>query len=73
MIGGGRKKLKEYLIDEKIPRQERDALPLLAVGAHILWVWGHRISEGAKVTENTQQVLHVRRLSDVSGSDSCDD
>jgi len=73
MIGGGRKKLKEYLIDEKIPRQERDALPLLAAGAHILWVWGHRISEGAKVTENTQQVLHVRRLLDVSGSDSCDD
>lgn len=66
ITGSGRKKLKEYLIDEKIPRQERDALPLLADGDHVLWIFGHRISEGVKVTENTRQVLHVRRVSDVA-------
>ena len=37
---GGKKSLKRYLIDEKIPREEREDLPLLADGDHILWVIG---------------------------------
>ena len=46
----GRKKLKDYLIDEKVPRLRRDCIPLIAQGSHILWVIGMRISEGAKVS-----------------------
>ncbi len=46
---GGRRKLKDYLIDEKIPRDLRDSLPLIAQGDHVLWVIGGRISERAKV------------------------
>ena len=45
----GRKKLKDYLIDEKVPRFQRDSLLLVAQGSHVLWVIGMRISEGAKV------------------------
>ena len=63
MANGGRKKLKEFLIDEKVPREERDRLPLLADGSHVLWVFGYRISDEVKITENTQQVLHIRRKS----------
>ena len=58
--GGGRKTLKAYMIDEKIPRQERDRIPLLAEGSHILWIVGYRISEYYKVTEATRRVLQVR-------------
>ncbi len=43
---GGRKKLKEFFIDEKIPREERDALPLLAKGSRVLWLPEHRIFHG---------------------------
>ena len=57
---GGRKKLKDYLIDCKIPRQERDKLTLLADGSHILWIVGYRISENYKVTSQTKQVLKVQ-------------
>lgn len=57
---GGRKKLKDYLIDCKIPRQERDQLTLLADGSHILWVVGYRISESYKVTSQTKQILKVQ-------------
>lgn len=57
---GGRKKLKDYLIDCKIPRQERDKLTLLADGSHILWVVGYRISENYKVTSQTKQILKVQ-------------
>ena len=46
---GGRKKLKDYMIDEKIPGRIRGKILLLAQGSHILWVVGYRISEAAKV------------------------
>lgn len=57
--GGGHKKLKKYFIDQKIPVEERDHIPLLAAGSHILWCVGGRISEGCKVTKDTDRVLVV--------------
>lgn len=57
---GGTKKLKAFFIDEKVPRQERDVLPLLADGSHIMWVIGSRISEAYKVDENTSRVLEIK-------------
>ncbi len=54
-----RKALKDYLIDEKIPKSERDSLLLLADEDHILWVIGHRISEYYKVSDRTGRVLEV--------------
>ena len=57
---GGRKKLKDYLIDCKIPRQEREKLTLLADGSHIIWIVGYRISENYKVTSQTKQILKVQ-------------
>ncbi len=56
---GGRKKLKDYMIDQKIPRQERDSIPLLAAGSEIYWVAGYRISEACKVDGDTRQVLWI--------------
>ncbi len=57
---GKKKKLKNYLIDEKIPRQERDSILLLADDVHILWAIGWRISEDVKVTEHTKRVLEIQ-------------
>jgi tRNA(Ile)-lysidine synthase len=36
----GGKKLKELLIDRKVPRGERRRLPLLARGAEVVWMHG---------------------------------
>ncbi|MDR1766755.1 MAG: tRNA lysidine(34) synthetase TilS [Lachnospiraceae bacterium] len=58
--GGGRKSVKSYLIDEKIPAPARGGIPLLADGSHVLWILGHRISEGYKITDDTAMVLQVR-------------
>ena len=60
LLSGGSKKLKDYLIDRKIPQQERDNLWLLAVGQDILWIIGDRISEKYKVTNTTRQILHIQ-------------
>ena len=56
---GGRKKLKDYLIDNKIPQKERDSLLLLAQGSEVLWVVGYRMGESAKISENTKQMIEV--------------
>lgn len=65
--GGGRKSLKSLFIDEKIPREERNCIPLLAEGSHVLWVIGGRISEYYKVTEETERILKVQ----VDGGINC--
>lgn len=57
-----RKSLKSYFVDQKIPREERDRLPILAEEDHVLWVVGYRISEYYKVTENTKRILKVQLI-----------
>lgn len=52
--------LKKYMIQEKIPKEHRDCIYVLADGAHILWVIGHRISQYYKVDENTKNILQVQ-------------
>lgn len=56
---GNKKTLKAYLINEKVPKDERDALWLIADGAHILWIVGHRISAAYKVGEKTDKILRI--------------
>lgn len=53
---GSRKKLSDYLIDEKIPSSLRDQVVLLAIGSEVLWVAGMRISEKARVTPGSAYV-----------------
>ena len=56
----GRKSLQDYLVNEKVPKDERNRVILLACGSHILWVVGKRISEYYKVTNETKKVLKVQ-------------
>lgn len=53
----GGKKLKDFMIDQKIPRQIRDQLPLVVAGKEVIWPAGIRIAEPYKVTEKTKEVL----------------
>lgn len=55
----GTKKLKEYYIDNKIPRELRDNIPLIAKNNEIVWIIGYKISDKFKVTENTKSVLRL--------------
>ena len=54
---GNESNLKNYMINEKIPKSERDIVPVLASGSKIYWVVGHRISEDVKVTDDTTCVI----------------
>lgn len=62
LAGGGKKMLRRYFIDEKIPESSRDKIPLFADGSHILWIVGGRISEAYKVDAATGTILEIRIL-----------
>lgn len=52
-------RVKDFMIKEKIPRDERDSITLLADGADIIWMVGRRIGEKYKVTPRTRNILVV--------------
>lgn len=56
---GNRKKLKSLFIDDKIPKENRDGVPLVTDGSHIIWIIGGRISERYKLTENSKTILEI--------------
>lgn len=55
----GRKKIKSILIDEKIERNERRGLPVVADRNSVLWIPGVRLSERVKIREETETVLRI--------------
>lgn len=55
----GTKKLKDYYIDEKFPRELRDSIPLVVLGKEVLWIIGYRASEKYKPDENTKNFLII--------------
>lgn len=58
--GGKRKKLKQYFIDNKIPKRLRDRIPLVCRGNEVLVVVGVQISDEVKQTEQTAKRAAVR-------------
>jgi tRNA(Ile)-lysidine synthase len=59
-MAGRSKKLQDYLVDEKVPRRQRNRVPLLCSGADILWVVGHRTDARFIPGPDAKTVLHVR-------------
>ena len=55
----GTKKLKDIFIDMKIPKEERDSIPILCFGEKIAWIIGIRISEEYKVINQSKNILKV--------------
>lgn len=55
----GGKKLKEYLIDAKVPRRERDAVPVICDDKGIIWLAGLRISEHGRPGDGTKRFLQL--------------
>jgi tRNA(Ile)-lysidine synthase len=56
----GQKKLKDFFIDLKIPKEERNLVPLLCIDDEIAWVVGYRVSENYKVSKDTNKILEVK-------------
>jgi len=61
---GHKKKLKEFFIHEKVPRDYRSRVVLAADGSHIVWAVGYRMSEEYKVTADTRRILQMQWTED---------
>ncbi len=59
-FGGKTKKLKDYFIDKKINRFDRDFIPVLAVENQILIVFGVEISETVKIDDNSKNIFYTK-------------
>lgn len=49
----GTKKLQDFFTDLKIPRDQRDSVPLLVSERGVAWVVGHRIAEWARPNDDS--------------------
>ena len=57
---GNTQKLKNFFVNQKIPREERENLLLIADGKHIMWIVGHRSSQGYYIDESTKKILEIK-------------
>jgi tRNA(Ile)-lysidine synthase len=56
---GKRKKLQDFFVDEKVPRDERDSIALVLSGDDIVWVAGYRADDRSRVTSSTKKFLRL--------------
>jgi tRNA(Ile)-lysidine synthase len=56
---GKKKKLQDFFVDEKVPRDARDRIPVVLSGNDIIWIAGYRADERYKVTEKTEKILKL--------------
>ncbi len=53
-------KLKDFLINQRIPRAARDAMPVVEGKGGIAWVVGVRLDDRVKVTRATRRAGRLR-------------
>jgi tRNA(Ile)-lysidine synthase len=59
----GRRKLQDVLVDRKVPRQDRDRVPIVVDAAgRIVWVVGVTIAEECRVTAPATGVVVLKVL-----------
>ena len=76
-IRGGRKKLQDFFVDSKIPKNRRDEILLLTCGSHVLWILPSpifetpvlrqkgRFSAEAKVDGKREETIIILEISNI--------
>ena len=54
------KKLSRVMIDDKIPREQRNCVLVAACGSEVLWIIGGRINQRVKISGQTKRVLELK-------------
>jgi tRNA(Ile)-lysidine synthase len=55
-----KKKISDFLIDEKVPLNLKERVWVLLSGDSIAWIIGHRIDNRFKITDKTEQVYQLK-------------
>ncbi len=53
----GHQKVKDYFINNKVPRADRRSCPVIVSGGRIIWLAGFRVADPVKITPATTRVL----------------
>jgi tRNA(Ile)-lysidine synthase len=56
----GSKSVADFFIDSKVPRSERQRIPLLWSGERLVWIGGMRLDDRFKVTPTTTTIYQLR-------------
>jgi tRNA(Ile)-lysidine synthase len=58
----GSKKLKDFFIDEKVPRHMRGKVPIVISGDDILWLVGYRKCGAAHAGSESSRVIKLTKV-----------
>ncbi|MEI6891417.1 MAG: tRNA lysidine(34) synthetase TilS [Pontiella sp.] len=56
----GTRKIQDILTDLKVPRAQRDHIPVVVCRAEIIWVPGYRIARGWALKNSTDNAIHFK-------------
>ena len=56
----GSKKVKDILIDRKIPAEDRDKIPLICDEKGIIWIAGIQQDNNYLVNKNSKHILYLK-------------
>ncbi len=57
---GRKQKIKSYFINQKVPPEIREVLPLIADAGQIVWIVGYRMSSAYQITGQTHRILEIK-------------
>lgn len=57
---GKRKKIQDFYVDEKIPREDRDLIPIIESNGDIIFIAGYRLDDRFKISDNTKRCLQIK-------------
>jgi tRNA(Ile)-lysidine synthetase-like protein len=58
--------LQDFFVNHKVPREDRERVPVLAAGNEIVWLAGFRIGERWKVGPESPGALRIRLVGPAS-------
>ncbi len=61
----GHKKVKKLFIDLKVPKEQRDTIPMVVSDGQIVWIPGYFLSERVRITKKTKRVCKLSFTVDV--------
>ena len=56
----GSKKLKDFFIDRKVPKEKRDTLLLICDEKDVVWTTGDVISDRYKLTKDSREIIKIK-------------
>lgn len=62
---GKKKKLQDFFVDEKIPRDERDLIPIIESEGNIVCIVGYRLDDRFKIDHNTKRCLQIKAIAKI--------